>query len=141
MWLAVAAVVAVLTLARLGIVMITVHGVSMEPTLREGDRVLAVRRWLSRGPRRGDIALCQPPPIPGQVFRPGMPTHGPVVVKRIAGVGGDRIVVADHEVTVPAGCVWIRGDHPSSHDSDAYGPVPAGAVLARVLRPRARADR
>jgi len=73
----------------------------MRPTLEEGDRLL-VRR--TRRPRPGDVvALAHP-------SRPGL-----TMVKRVAGVEGDDVVVV--------------GDNPvASTDSRLFGPVPRALV-------------
>ena len=86
---------------------VTVQGMSMEPTLAPGDRLLVVR--ASR-PRPGDLIVVRPP---GDSRR--------VLVKRVSAVLGDEVVV--------------RGDNPvASTDSRDFGPVPREAVVGRVVR-------
>jgi len=86
---------------------VTVEGMSMEPTLAPGDRLLVVR---STHPRPGDLVVVRPP---GDARR--------VLVKRVSAVLGDEVVV--------------RGDNPeASTDSRDFGPVPRQAVVGRVVR-------
>lgn len=55
--------------------------------------------------------------------------------------GGHIIPVAPRDVfgtqqfmSIPAGHVWIEGDNsPASHDSRAFGPVPAALIQGRVV--------
>jgi len=62
---------------------------SMEDTLMVGDRVLVDRiSWRFGEPQRGDIV----------VFRP--PFDGPVLIKRIVGMPGDTISLADGHVYI-----------------------------------------
>lgn len=83
-----------------------VVGQSMEPTLTGGDRLLAVR--LGR-PRLGEVVVV--------TDRGAADLE---VVKRVIGVTGHGMEV--------------RGDNPAaSRDSRHFGPVPHGAVRARVV--------
>ena len=87
----------------------------MRPTLRPGDRVLAVR---CRRPRPGDLVVLADPRVPARTL-----------VKRVAAVGPDGIAVV--------------GDTPSaSTDSRTFGPVPSvwGRVVYRYGPPE-RAQR
>jgi signal peptidase I len=120
---------------------------SMTPTLRAGEHVLAdkvSRRHDSW--KRGDVVAFRRTP------------NGRVLVKRIVGLGGDTVALADgrlmvngHQVVepyapaklmdsvyfgpvrVPAGHVFVMGDHRrDSIDSRHYGTIPASALLSRV---------
>jgi len=94
---------------------VVVEGRSMEPTLAPGDRLLVVR---ARAVHPGDVVAVRDPSHPRRVL-----------VKRVGAVLDVGIV--------------LRGDNPgASTDSRSFGPVPARAVLGRVLRcysPRWRA--
>ena len=160
---------------------------SMERTLQLGDRFLVDK--LTPGPRelhRGDIIVFRDPgqwlpereveqddSVRGRL-RDGLEFVGLApsdtdedLVKRVIGVGGDRVVCCDAEgrvsvngvpleeeylypgdppssvpfdVTVPAGNLWVLGDHRSfSEDSRAHqddprgGMVPLEDVLGRAL--------
>jgi signal peptidase I len=64
---------------------------SMEDTLLVGDRVLADRiSWHFSDPQRGDIVVFHPP------------GPGPVLIKRIVGMPGDRLSLRD-------GAVYVNG--------------------------------
>ena len=131
-----------------------VVGESMEPVIEDGSMLLVD----SLGPQvtgyaRGDIVLLSVPA--------GAERGYPILVKRILGLPGDRITVEDGrvalngvslhepylatadvrlardepgvEVVVPAGEVWVMGDHRSnSFDSTSFGPVPIGQLVGRV---------
>ncbi|WP_372505979.1 S24/S26 family peptidase [Actinomadura madurae] len=58
------------------LVVVTVHGTSMMPTLRDGDRVLVRRRPLPHV-RRGDIVVLEPPLTVATFPAPLVPTDGP----------------------------------------------------------------
>jgi signal peptidase I len=124
---------------------------AMPPTLEPGDRVLA---WSLGGPdpRRGDVVIFEPPPNAA----PG--TQGvATAVSRVAGVGGDRVAVADGRLTlngqvvdepylapgttteglestlVATDSIFLLGDNRANAlDSRFYGPVPDDSVRARV---------
>ena len=66
-----------------------VHMSSMEPTLHEGQRVFAMKKFLDPG--RGDIIIIHPPIAPNQEF-----------VKRLIGLPGDT-------VEVKGGVVYVNG--------------------------------
>ncbi|MDQ3990707.1 MAG: S26 family signal peptidase [Actinomycetota bacterium] len=84
-----------------------VAGDSMEPVLRDGDFVVALRRA---------------DPVPGDVVVVHLPGRGREGVKRVARI-------------TPAG-YWVAGDNPvASTDSRTFGPVPFDAV-AGVVRLR-----
>lgn len=120
---------------------------SMTPTLRAGDSVL-VNKLAYRfvDPQRRDLV----------VFR--RPASGELMLKRVVGLGGDRVGVEDGvlhvngrairepfvdrrlvdsvyfgPVRVPAGAVFVMGDRRSdSLDSRVFGSVPRRRILGRV---------
>lgn len=89
----------------------------MRPALEAGDRLVVLRR---RRYRPGDVVAARDPRVPARV-----------IVKRVAGVDGD--------------CVVLLGDAPqASTDSRMFGPVPAAGLLGRAIyryAPPARAGR
>ena len=129
-----------------------VSGTSMEPSLQDGSMLLVDAVGpLVAGYSRGDIVIV---PVPEASEYP----H-PILVKRIVGVGGDRIQIEDGvvrvngrraeepylapgtftpvdgrlDVTVPPGAVFVMGDRrENSYDSKAFGPVPAGSLVGRA---------
>jgi len=136
------AVVAVAALAavwaRRRLVMVTVHGSSMEPTLLPGDRVLVRRRGLARV-RRGDIVVLEPP-LPDGVavgVRAGLDDRR-WNIKRAVALPGDPVPPAvaaagDHRV-VPPGALVVFGDGPTSTDSRQRGFFRATDLLGVVVR-------
>lgn len=121
---------------------------SMAPTLRAGDHVLVDKIGLrNRSPARGDLVVFDSPAGDG------------LLVKRVAGVGGDQVGIEDGvlvvngspvaepyldqgrvdglyfgPVTVPAGRLFVLGDNRAdSVDSRTLGPVAVHDVVGRVL--------
>ncbi|WP_181772412.1 S26 family signal peptidase [Amycolatopsis pittospori] len=126
----VAAVVWLVTLRR-RLIVVTVHGVSMEPTYVAGDRLLVRRSRLERV-RAGQVVVVQ-----GGPGKPGDPTAGRLV-KRAVAVPGDPVpsqIPVPGDV-VPAGNLLVLGDNPArSNDSRRLGYIPADALIGVVLRP------
>jgi signal peptidase I len=130
----VAAAAGLVVAARRALLVVRVVGLSMAPTLRPGERVLALRSPYGRRPRRGDLVVYRLPvaAIAGSADFPPDVVEAivPLVVKRAVALGGDA---APGGGTVPVGCVFVVGDHPESNDSRHYGPVPLTRVVGRVV--------
>ncbi|MFB4265718.1 signal peptidase I [Nonomuraea sp. GTA35] len=121
-----------------------IPSVSMENTLLVNDRVFVNK--LAGKPERGDIV----------VFKGW---NGEDTIKRVIGIGGDKVVCCDKQkritvngtpldeksylypddfasgdefdVTVPAGKLWLMGDHRSaSADSRAHMGEPGGGFIS-----------
>lgn len=101
--------------ARFGLA--TVRGVSMEPTLYDGDVLLV--RYADEGigpPSPGSLVVIRLPPAPD-----GSPR--PVAVKRLVGPAPDG-----------APGWWVERDNPRGGvDSWTVGAIPGDDVLARVI--------
>ncbi|MFD0899540.1 S26 family signal peptidase [Actinomadura sediminis] len=132
---AAAAALAALGWARGNLVVVTVGGTSMAPTLREGDRVLVRRRPLHRV-RRGDVVVLEPPPDGPLLPGPPGPDGRTWNVKRVAALPGDPLPpgVPGEDGTVPAGTLAVLGDNPDSVDSRHRGPYPGDRLLGVVVR-------
>ncbi|MFE3515936.1 signal peptidase I [Streptomyces sp. NPDC059166] len=149
---------------------------SMQPTLRIGDRVLVNKLAYRFGsePRRGDVVVfdgtgsfVQETGAEGNAF--GELLHGAAAslglaepagsdfVKRVVGVGGDRVVCCDRrgrievngdpvterylypgdrpsavafDIVVPDGRLWMMGDHRgNSRDSRDHLGQPGGGMV------------
>jgi signal peptidase I len=123
-----------------------VKGHSMEPSLRDGDRLVVDRIGSSIDAiDRGDVVVMRYPRNPAVDF-----------VKRVVGLPGDRVAllrgqlwvngemapdawtcIADLETTeeidVPLGCYFVLGDNrPISCDSREFGLVPESLVRGKV---------
>ncbi|MEU7006794.1 signal peptidase I [Streptomyces sp. NPDC046332] len=148
---------------------------SMEPTLQVGDRILVNKLAYRFGdqPRRGDVVVFDGTGS----FLQEAPEENPVTgllhgaaaalglaepaetdfVKRVVGVGGDRVVCCDQngrltvngvpveewyvqlgdapskvpfDIVVPRGTLWVMGDHRSqSSDSRDHLGQPGGGVV------------
>ena len=132
MWVGLAAVLCLggVVLLRRRWLVVTVHGVSMEPTYRSGDRLL-VRRSRLGAVRAGQVVVVQ---VEGER---GDPTGGRLV-KRAVALPGDPVPAAMPvaESVVPPGRLLVLGDNPArSKDSRLLGYLPAAAVIGVVLRP------
>lgn len=122
-------------LARRWLLWVSVHGNSMAPELRHGDRALAIRVPPATV-RRGQVVVGR---IPADVDDdPELAVHRPpYFVKRVLGVGGDLVTQPDGaQLRVPHGTYYLRGEAPFSVDSTTWGPVGTervvGVVLARL---------
>lgn len=121
-------------------VVVTVSGPSMDPTYRDGDRLLAVRRPAATL-RAGqvvvaDLRIC-PPGMGDQSAAASLSLSGqPQVIKRVAAVAGEPVPPGvDPAPTVPPGMLVLLGDNPpASVDSRHYGYVAAKQVVGVVLR-------
>jgi signal peptidase I len=143
---------------RTGYIVTTQAGGSMEPTYRQGE-LIAAQRIDGDEVRAGDVVL-----FAGRRWFPG----GELGLKRVIGTGGDRVAccaggrvsvggeplsepyvrdgdplgggVAEYDVTVPEGRLFLLGDH-RAHSFDSRfrlsdgqsGTVAADAVRGRLL--------
>ncbi|MCZ7418851.1 signal peptidase I [Verrucosispora sp. WMMA2121] len=137
-----------LALARRLLVMVHVVGPSMQPTLREGDLVLAVRRSPTSLTPGRIVVIEQPPPWrtvdsplgPAGGGRP-VPAGDAVVrrrwlIKRVASVPGGPVPAELNTLgaRVPAGHIVVLGDNPGrSDDSRRFGFLPLDEVRAVVV--------
>jgi signal peptidase I len=150
---------------------------SMEDTLQVGDRVLVNKLAYRFGEiDRGDVVVFdgvdsfsaqvvveEPASLLGRALQPlaqllGLAPAGKDFIKRVVGVGGDRVVCCDEQgritvngvaldeepylfpddqasltefdVEVPAGRLWLMGDHrSSSQDSRSLLGSPGGGMV------------
>ena len=121
-----------------------VRGLSMFPTLNDGDRVFVVPYRGGATPDRGDVVVIKN--ISGS---PDM------LIKRVVALAGDRVAVspgkllvngkffhrstntgagASYTLMVPDNCVYVMGDNEShSLDSRSFGSVPLTKVVGKAL--------
>ncbi len=98
---------------------VEVHGRSMHPTLREGQRLLVwTRAYRRRDPRRGDVVVVTHPQRPLKL------------VKRVVAGPGD-----DYEGrTLGPDEFLVRGDNRSATtDGVHFGPLPRDRFVGKVL--------
>jgi signal peptidase I len=108
-------------------IIVQVRGVSMLPTLRDGQRLLARRLRSGQPLERGDLVVFR---------RRATPDRGepPVLIKRVAAVAGDPVPrwFADMRGFVPADHVVVHGDNPRSMDSRQLGYIARAQILATI---------
>lgn len=127
--IAIAGVATVIRTIRRQLIVITVYGHSMQPSLQPGDRVL-IRR--STGLQRQQVAVF--------AHRSELEGAEPVLlIKRVAAVAGDPIPPSVHAHTasrvVPPGSVVLLGDNPQhSFDSRDIGLVCDDQIVGVVIR-------
>jgi signal peptidase I len=123
---------------RSSLVAVRVVGISMQPTLLEGERVL-VRRTTTAAVRRGQLVVfAQPQLYPG---RPS-PDHPPWLIKRVVALPGDPAPRdflpgsgISAESVVPPGKLVVLGDNRDhSFDSRRIGYIDGDTMLGVVLR-------
>ncbi len=101
-------ILALVVTSGIRLLLVRVHGPSMEPTLTDGDVLLTAPACRSRL-RRGMLVVLRDPEDPDHL-----------VIKRLIRVAGD--------------CVEARGDNPSwSTDSRRWGAVPRASVTRVVI--------
>lgn len=126
---------------------VIVRGQSMEPTLRDGDRLLG-RRCGVRRLRTGHVVIFREPDLIDGVRRPAWLTgagRDSWVIKRVAATSGDPVPDSVRAATagatvVPRRAIVVLGDDPVGRDSRDWGFIPANHVLGIGIRP-ARASR
>ena len=107
-------------LARLRPFRVLVAGESMAPALLPGDQLLVVR---ARRVRRGHVVVVRPP------------GSGVEMIKRVAGVPGERVELGPSGAwTLGPDEYLVLGDNRSrSTDARSFGPVPASAIAGRAV--------
>lgn len=141
-----------MALLRRFLVIITIEGTSMSPTLEPGDRIVAIRWGHPSLLRKGSIVLVSP--ISSGSSEIDLFGDEPPFIKRIVAVSGDVVISSLDEIDesnrlnveaqydaegermwfVPAGHVFFRGDAPTGgFDSLTWGPLPTQRVLATMI--------
>lgn len=133
-------------LLRRRIFLATVRGISMQPALQPGDRLI-MRRATLAGVRPGDVVVLERPDAGTAWTRPPvrrLPDDRELLIKRAVAVPGNRIPAAltGTQLTgdrVPPGCLVVLGDNGAhSFDSRQIGYIPAERLLGVGLRPLRR---
>ena len=117
----IAYLVAWVLVLRSRLLVVTVHGVSMEPTYRSGDRLLVRRSKLNRV-RAGQVVVVRV-----DAATPDDPTQGRMV-KRAVAVPGDPVPpqIPVPGPRVPVDSLLVLGDNSArSNDSRRLGYLPA----------------
>ncbi|GAA4671703.1 S26 family signal peptidase [Phytohabitans rumicis] len=117
-------------------VVVTVEGVSMAPTLVDGDRVV-VRRRSATEVRPGDVVVLEPPADASAGTGPGGPVGPRWNIKRVVAVAGDPVpddVPVEGVDRVPAGSLVVFGDNPDGVDSRQRGLFESARLLGVAVR-------
>jgi signal peptidase I len=126
---------------------IRVESISMQPTLFPGDYVIVnkLAYRFNHAPQRGDVIVFKYPPDPDAI----------PYIKRIIGLPGDQVHIADGKVyingqltlepwlkvttdrggdwSVPEGQLFVMGDNRNnSSDSRSWGFVPLKNIIGRA---------
>jgi len=144
------AIVAVVIVRTFVVQPFVVSGASMEPTFYNGNYLLVDElTYRFRPPERGEVIVFRYPEDPSVFY-----------IKRIIGLPGDRVTLADNvitvyengaktplqekyldgnptlgvfDVTVPQGDYFVLGDNRNfSYDSRSWGPLPAKNIIGLV---------
>lgn len=149
-------------LLRTGLLVITIQGQSMSPTLEPGDRILLVRRWLAGRLRKGQVVMVT---LDAASDKPGDSSErweASYYVKRVVATAGETFsavlyanafweIVPGETVPasrirpaqspsqvehwqIPEDHVFVCGDHwEGSIDSRSWGPLPLSSVLGIMV--------
>jgi inner membrane protease subunit 2 len=112
-----------------------VQGGSMKPALNPDSSVgwrdvLVLWKFAQRDPGRlsvGDVVVFRSPEEPEKVL-----------IKRILGVGGDKVYSRENGsyprriCSIPPNHLWVEGDNIHSVDSNKFGPVSVGLVVGKA---------
>ena len=139
-------VVAIYTFVNLTLPQYLVEGSSMEPSFHDGQRLVVSRAAYMLGePQRGDVVVLRNP----------TQANGKDLIKRIIGLPGDHILIADGRVYVngveldepyvmedphytgewyvEADQYFVLGDNRNnSRDSHYFGPIDRSLVVGRA---------
>eukprot|EP01095_Lingulamoeba_sp_RSL-Kostka_P003918 TRINITY_DN15035_c0_g1_i1.p1 TRINITY_DN15035_c0_g1~~TRINITY_DN15035_c0_g1_i1.p1 ORF type:complete len:191 (+),score=35.68 TRINITY_DN15035_c0_g1_i1:71-643(+) len=102
----------------------SISGGSMEPTIKNGSKMIYTKLFSRRKLKRGDIIITKPPHRVGDA-----------AIKRIIAISGDVITKRDNGklIQIPPGHIWIEGDNSkTSIDSNFYGPIPKNLVIGKA---------
>jgi signal peptidase I len=119
--------------------LVTVSGISMQPGLRPGDRLL-VRRVRPELIKVGQIAVLCQPPADRRGPRPHADSPDGLLIKRVAAVPGDLVPAVCHASLslperVPPDNFIVLGDNPDrSYDSRLAGLIPADLLFGVAVR-------
>ena len=131
-----------------GFQMARVEGRSMEPTLRDQDRLVINKlAYHLHAPRLGDVVMLRHPNRPEDTlvkrvvagpgdavaFRNGVMLRNGEVSTELSVPTGLRSTESRPATIVPDGFYFVLGDHRiNSADSRVFGPVPSRYILGRV---------
>jgi signal peptidase I len=135
-----------LLLMRICLIVITVQGQSMSPTLEDGDRLLALRPLWSRRVRKGQIVLFRQIDLDEARVDSALSLH----IKRVVALAGEDYlssaepgIYSEYVTRGDQGDIWhIPQDHifacgdnrEQSIDSRIWGPLPLRNVRGIVVK-------
>ena len=100
-----------------------VRGDSMGPALRDGQLLVIDRAaYRRRAPQHGEVVAARPASLGGRAL-----------VKRLAGLPYEHVVLGAHQWQLGEGQFFLLGDRADrSTDSRAFGPVSHSELLGPV---------
>lgn len=138
-------------LLRSALLVIVIHGESMAPTLRQGDRILVLRRFLAGRLRKGQMVIITMPGEQEGLSR-APDTAQRYYVKRAVALAGESFTATGSALSysehifsmegqeklqswlIPAGHVFVCGDNrQGSIDSRMWGPLPLRNIVGVML--------
>lgn len=134
-WLLFILIVFCILLLRYILVIIVVHQESMSPTIKSGDRLLAIRFWPKSWVKIGQIVIVSVGPdnalfVKRVVALAGDTYQGYIVAK----VGEENIDYVMNKWSVPSGYIFVCGDNiNASTDSRQWGSLPLSSLRGLVF--------
>jgi signal peptidase I len=95
-----------------------VPSASMEPTVRKDSIIFGVRHMGNY--KVGDVVIFE--------------HDGRLIVKRIAAVPGDNVMIKGKNDTVPEGCYYMLGDNPDMSVDSRYWDEPFISVIRIIAK-------
>ncbi|HLZ57473.1 MAG TPA: signal peptidase I [Ktedonosporobacter sp.] len=143
-------------LIRMSLLVVTVHGESMAPTLQHGDRILMLRRFLAGRLRKGQIVLLIQPGSDSREHATSDELVATPLVKRVVALAHESFEASvNHDIVamgrweqdpepmvpqqqrwqIPENHVFVCGDnYEASFDSRSFGPLPVQQIQGIMLK-------
>lgn len=129
------------------LIVVTVDGESMVPTLEPGDRILILRTRSSTCVQKGRVVLIDPMHTVNSPFKLSRQAKLQPVIKRVVALEGEKLKIpftsqimqegdgSEQRVwNIPQGHIFVRGDNEEhSIDSRLWGPLPLYVVRGIML--------
>ena len=112
----------------------SVQGKSMEPGLKQGDRILVFKCAYQAYLKRGQIVILSLPDSKDSFPRNIRIEDKRLLIKRLVGLAGDKDIIQVHLAEPnPDRHVFVLGYHPESRDSRHWGSIPLDSIHGIVI--------